>query len=694
MLDHPSRSPLRRALCAGGAAALACLFAAPATAQQASAPPPAAAERWFWGFRGDLGVGGAGGDFGDLLTRPVSWDYEFFRQKGHWRVGAGVSFGSFKMKEPHQDELEWGLMQTYLFGTRMLRSEGAVRPYVQARAGIARLRPRSELFTMDPLPPDFEPGQATTAKSDGFSVGVAPGLELKLGRAALLDASLSWTYFSVDDYDLAPVGLAPRGSGTAWEGRLGLTWLPNGDQHGEGPEGGPRDAWGVKRSYGWAVGEVLAINNVAGITAQYVRNVDWSETSPRSWWQNLEHGFEYDPDTFKTNQWTHPFNGAAYYNSSRSNGIGFWPSAGLALGGAFHWECCGEAQAMSFNDMFSTTLGGITLGEAQYRLSSEILDHRSRGKGRILRELGAFLVDPIRGVNRALSGDAARATGNPAEAMDWRPPGGTTFVATGVRSIGEGSSITHDTRSYATLLLNHQYGDVFENTRRKPFDFVDLVAELNFGSEVALGNVQIRGDLASWPLGEAPAPRHVLQLVQQFDYQNNTAYVFGGQSVGVALSSRFRLSRRLGLRTRVDAEGILLGAVNSEYARLAEVENTERVREYDYGPGAGTTVRADVSWAERPLLSALYRFAWLSVSNGSVYNEGSIGSDADHYIQGGGVRLVVPLKWSLGIGADAFLFLRDSHFALTDSATGRRVAQHVRQRNPQLRVYVAVSSRR
>ena len=52
---------------------------------------------------------------------------------------------------------------------------------------------------------------------------------------------------------------------------------------------------------------------------------------------------------------------------------------------------------------------------------------------------------------------------------------------------------------------------------------------------------------------------------------------------------------------------------------------------------------------------------------------------------------MIPIKGSLGIGADAYVFLRDSYFSLKDSATGEYVAQHIRQRNPQARVYLAVS---
>jgi hypothetical protein len=260
-----------------------------------------------------------------------------------------------------------------------------------------------------------------------------------------------------------------------------------------------------------------------------------------------------------------------------------------------------------------------------------------------------------------------------------------------VQSIGEGSSITHNTLTYATILLNHNYGNVFDNPRRKPYDFIDFVGELNLGQEAKLGNVQIRGNLASWPLGGSDKPNHVLALVQYFDYINNTAYVFGGQSLGAALSSRFHLSDRVVLNTRLDGDAILLGAVNSEYAHNAEVGNQERFREYDYGPGLGAAAQANLLVSGRPLLSALYRFAWISVSNGSVYNVGTVGSDADHYLQGAGLRLVIPVKGRFGIGADGFVFLRNSYFSLRDSATGQYVAQHITQRNPQLRVYLSLS---
>ena len=662
-----------------------------ASSDQAPDPaPPPAHEPGSWGFNGTFGYGGAGGDFGNLFRNPLRWQYSFFRQKGPWRAGIGLTFGSFKMKAPYEDELEWGYQEISLFGTRMFNTQGSVRPYVQVRGGLVALRPRSDLFKIDPLPPDFVTGQHTKERTTGFSVAVVPGLELKLSRAAYLDASLGLTYFKVGEYDLSPVGQPPRSAGTAWEARLGVTWFPNGGQPGQGEEAGPRDAWGVKRSYGWAIGEMLAINNIGSVSAQWIRDVEWSETNPRSWWANITGGFKYDTDQFSTNQWQHPFNGATYFNSGRANGLGFWPSAALAAFGAYHWEFAGETSPASFNDMFSTAIGGIMVGSFQYGISSEILNNQSRGWGRFGRELGAFIVDPVRGFNRVLRGEEKSVAPNPADPMDWRP-GGSTFFGVGTRTIGQsGSGFSFDNaKTYPMLLVDHAYGDVFHARRRKPMDYMDTTAELNFGGAAALSRLVLRGNIASWTLGEAH--NHVFGIAQHYEYRNNPSYVFGGQSVGAVLFSRFRPDNKVYFRTRIDAYATLLGAINSEYAKFAEVGVHERVREYDYGPGLGAGAEASLFASSRQLLLLRYYFNWISVSNGSTYNIGTVGGSGEHYVQYASARLVIPIKKALSIGTDFVLFQRDSHFTVTNSMTGESVLQQIHQRNPQLKIFIAVN---
>jgi hypothetical protein len=643
-----------------------------------------------WGLSMALGFGGSGGDFGDLLQSPVAADYNLFRNHGKWRFGVGLSFTSFTMPAPFEDEDEWGFQRTYLFATRMLRQEGAVRPYVQVRGGLARLHPRSLLFAFEP-PPE-EPGDSPTSPANGWSVGLVPGVELQLNSSLALDLSGHFNWFSVSEYDLSPVGYPNASSGTTWEARLGLRWHPDDGWPSGVPQSGapdrPRDAWGVSRNLGWGIAENFAINLVASGINEYVRNANFNQISPRSWWANLERGFTYDDNEFKTNQYIHPWNGGMYYNTGRSNGFGYWASTLFALGGAFFWECCGETHPMSYNDLISTGIGGIAVGEEMYRLSGQLLDNQAKGKERFLRELGGFIIAPVRGFNRLVSGRASTEHANPEEPLDWRGNHARFFLMTGVRVIGEGESITENTNSYGLIGVAHSFGSVFDNARRRPFDSLAADYQFSPGDKQFRTVLRIRGDIYSKALGgPEDAPRYAFAVVQHFDYHNNLAYEFGQQAFGPSLFARYRLSESWGLNLRWDGLVSILAAVNSDYAFLADVENRERFREYDYGPGAGTGVEVNLNRGGNRILGLTYRFQWIDVRNGSLFNKdderGLEGSDADHYLHAIGARLFVPIyKRKIGLGADGLVLLRKSYY--DDPILADRD-----QRNPEMRIYLA-----
>jgi hypothetical protein len=693
----PSRAstPSRAFMPAGASTSVADMFG-----QAATPNAPGASRNPSWGMNFNLGFGGAGGDLGELLVKPVEGDFNLFRNHEKWRFGLGLSFSSFKMKEPYQDEDEWGFQQTYLFATRMLRTEGSVRPYIQVRAGLARLHPRSQLFAFTP-PPEAV-GDSPTKPANGWSAGLVPGVEIQLNKSLALDLSGYFNYVSVSEYDLSPVGYPNAKSGNSWEARFGFRWHPD-DGWPSGPRvaGGPdreRDAWGVSRNLGWAVGETLALNWVASGINEYIRNANFNQISPRSWWYNLDHGLTYDDNEFHTNQYLHPWNGANYYNSARGNGFGYWASSLFAIGGAFFWECCGETHPMSFNDLISTGIGGIAVGEEMYRVTNQILDNRDTGFSRVLREGASLVIDPTREFNRLLSGRASTSHDNPGDPLDFRGPTARFFVMMGARTIGEGESITENTKTYGFFGLNHSFGSVFDNDRRKPFD--SLVADYQFspGEEKGFRTVlRIRGDLFSkaFGYGGPDGPRYAWAIVQHFDYHNNQAYEFGQQAFGPSLFARYRLSDSMGLSLRWDGWASILAAVNSDYAFIADVADRERYREYDYGPGLGTGLEVYLSRGKNRLLSLTYRFQWIHVSNGSLFNKGdefelpgggtvtALGSDAKHYLQAVGARLFVPLyKRKIGVGADGLVLLRKSYYSSP-------ILRDQDQRNPEARFYVA-----
>ncbi len=657
-----------------------------------------------WGVTYTIRAGSAGGDYGEFLEKGTAWDMDIFKQKGDWRYGVGLMFDSMGWKPPYEDEQEWAHFETFGYASRIFRNGERIRPYVQGRFAIVRVHPRSELFLKEPVE-DLDPGESPTDAVNGIGLSVIPGFEFDLSKNFALDLSayLNWYItekYSLQDYEgNRPLGDQPDPStGTEWGLRTGVTWRPSSFDPPPKRTSPPdstlpsedeyKDAWGVTKSWGWASAEVLAINFGASMFNEYVRQANFNQISPRSFWHNLEEGFDFDDNKFKTNQYVHPFNGSTYFNSGRANGLGYWSSCVTTVAGAFIWESAGETHPMSYNDMISTGIGGMAFGETMYRLSSEILDNTATGGGRTWREIGAFLVDPVRGFNRFLSGQASRVQGNPASPYDRRPPHYFTSLGAGIRITGSGESIKDSTETRPVIDLYVNSGSPWDNARRKPFDHFDVGVQFNGDDKNTLTRLQIRGDLFSKAFDHQGGPKHGVAFVQYFDYVNNNAFEFGAQSFGGAFYSRFRPSAKYGIQTRVDLLASILAAVNTEYSYVVVTPDQERDREYDYGPGAGFSFEAALSRMQHRVIMVGYRAQWINVSNGSIYvPAGNPGTSANHYLQSGIVKLNIPVRDAMAVGLDFSVYSRQSTFS-----NPNYVDTH--QRVPQARLYLAFNTSR
>jgi hypothetical protein len=138
--------------------------------------------------------------------------------------------------------------------------------------------------------------------------------------------------------------------------------------------------------------------------ANLVRGQVTARVTPKTWWDNMEQGWVWDLDDFTVNQVGHPYQGNNYFTTGRANGLSFYESAAVAAFGSATWEYFGETNHASLNDFINTTLGGIALGEMLHRSAWLLRDTRASGKGRLWREIGATVVDPITGANRFLRG--------------------------------------------------------------------------------------------------------------------------------------------------------------------------------------------------------------------------------------------------------------------------------------------------
>ena len=649
LFDRGSRG---RAL---GGVSLLVLLLAPASG--VAADPP---DRLAYGFTGTLGYGRATGPASDFLDDTWSTDFNVFLEKGRFRGGIGIEFHRFRTLEPVPFE-EVSAVPFYLYGAFSPWPQGRVRPYLQARLGVARLH---DQLTLDRAAPGVS----------GWSYGIAPGVEIDINRSVALDLSLSYLG---QQTDALPLGNgAELDSLNAFTGRAGLTWRAFG-RGGSATYAGPQLPWGVRRSPGLAIGELLVDLTIASFQNEYFHDSNYVQVSPRTWWRNLERGFEFDDNKFDTNNFYHPWNGALFFSAGRSTGLGFWESSALAVAGSLVWECCGETLQMSANDMVSTSLGGVAMGEMIHRLGSVILDNRDTGASRVLREASIFPIDIVRGFNRMLFRDQYRSP-NPSEPLDWRPRRLGALVSLGARRVGNEGELSGEGAKTAPFLdLWVAYGSVFDNERRRPYDSFWMQTQINFTDDVdPAGLMTIRGDLLSKPFGDPGARNGAIALVQHFDYVNQRSFEFSAQSLALGLSRRLGVSRSARLELHADLLGTVLGSVSSRFEFTQTPENDEAYRRNEYGPGLGARAEAILLVGEHPVVQASYRYQWLHATNDTPENGGS----ADHDLQIAALRLRAPLGRRFGIGVDGELFLRKSHY-------GHPLLVENDDRIPQLRAY-------
>jgi hypothetical protein len=383
--------------------------------------------------------------------------------------------------------------------------------------------------------------------------------------------------------------------------------------------------------------------------------------STQSWKNNIERGFTWDRDHFRTNMFLHPFHGSAYFNAARTNGYGFWEAAAFPWLGSFLWEFLGERNRPSINDWVSTSAGGVVMGEALYRTSRVIRDNTATGSDRTFRELGAFFLDPVGAVNRLFRGEMTRTGPNPSDRL---PEKFGIATKLGLRHVGHGNLGLTSGGVTPFLELGVQYGDPYEPVSQPFQDFLATV-QINDKDKEVLGRLQVEGPLYRTLIARGDRSRFLFGLGLNYDYINNETYELGGESVSAGIRSELRLSSGWTLRARTQLVGTLLAGVDSEYA-----DSTGR--NYDFGSGAGFRVYFDLYRGRDPLLEAFYVGAWIHTLNGAA------GHYAIHFPD---ITARIPVVRPFGLGVELILAARDSHY---------RDFPDVHRRNPQLRLFTTL----
>jgi uncharacterized protein DUF3943 len=367
------------------------------------------------------------------------------------------------------------------------------------------------------------------------------------------------------------------------------------------------DCYPPKRFWAGA-GELMAVQLIPWSFSRFAQDQEWARIGFASWGDNLKFPWQWDNNKFNNNQFAHPYHGSLYFNAGRTNGYNFWQSAPWAFAGSLMWELFGEVWAPSPNDLANTTLGGISLGEMLFRFSSLALDNRATGGNRVVREVGAALINPVRGFNRLLRGETGRISETPS---DWRPDGIQAAMDVGYRRFSTSGALDEG-RDQAFVQFTVYYGSQ-DAVLGAPFSSFQVVGTLASRTEnhKALQDLRVRGNLIAKPLGSGSGgSADALAAFMTYEYISNPVVDFGAQGFQGGIVARATRGERLRLYGEVMARFNPIAAVRSDYFVTAEG------RDYDYGIGLGGRVAGRAIWTGKGMLSLSGGYIFLPVVSG------------------------------------------------------------------------------
>jgi len=412
------------------------------------------------------------------------------------------------------------------------------------------------------------------------------------------------------------------------------------------------ETWESKRQFWIAAGELAIVQFIPFALAKWGRTWDnpednWAQVNWETWWRNIRYGWEYDGDAFETNYFAHPYHGNLYYNVGRTNGYNFWESSAWAATGSMLWEYFGETFRPAFNDWVNTTLNGITLGEVLYRLSSMMTDNTATGSNRVLREIGGAILNPLRGVNRLISGESGRIFPNP---DDRKPKDYLVTVNAGIRSLdktGQGDAFAKERVEEGLFVLDMYYGNLYRENIKKPFSTFQLSLAFSSGSP-NLTSLQAYGNLLGSYFIDSKRTQHLFLTTLNYAYYNNPGFIYGGTSIVPGLKSFFHLGESTRIITDVGIDLIAMGATPNDYYTDPEGRN------YDFGPGVGIDLAASIQNYIWDLISIEYTSKWL-------YTQSEPGNSR-HHIHLLMINGQLPIRKYFAIGIGVGSYWRESYY--------------------------------
>ncbi|EHO41552.1 hypothetical protein Calab_1938 [Caldithrix abyssi DSM 13497] len=361
----------------------------------------------------------------------------------------------------------------------------------------------------------------------------------------------------------------------------------------------------VKTNYWLPAAETVGLNVMVWSFDRYVQQVDWARISWESMRNNLRHGFVWDADGFETNQLFHPYSGALSFTMARSSGLDFWKSLPYSFGGSLMWELFMETEYPSMNDIITTPMSGIVLGEISYRVSNLILTTGERG---FWRNLASAFISPSNAFNRLLRG------GSLAPDARRHPEAYRVDVAFGLNGVFIDQKFSQRV-PHVYLKYRMEYGDhTHPGKNYRPFDYFVTEAGASLSDANSILAIFANGMLFGKKVDLFGARQATIGLFKNFSFLNNRVYKISSSSVGGALLTRHTFADRSAWNNTLIVSAIVMGGVNSLYAM-------EVGRDYNLGPGMSVKYESFYSIRQSVQFYLRYKHYWIHPLSGAKGNE-------------------------------------------------------------------------
>lgn len=236
------------------------------------------------------------------------------------------------------------------------------------------------------------------------------------------------------------------------------------------------------------------------------------------------------------------------------------------------WELFMEREYPSTNDFIATPIGGAALGEVLFRASDAVLDDRLTGGRRVAREAAAFILSPMRGINRLVTGEMWKV--RPTRGRQFGSPNLAVRVGLGYKIL-EYSGRLRDNHQGAAAQIDIEYGDRFEVKSTKPYDWFSLKMQLQMlKTQPFLSQIELKGRLLAREIFDGYRSRGSIGLYQHFDFYDSDTignvkkvpFKLGiPASVGAGFLFRDVEHGKWVFDLVAHANGILLGSILSDH---------------------------------------------------------------------------------------------------------------------------------